>query len=212
MNITSFIKSLRSKLRRPWRYWQMFWLITRMKPRKIMEIGTWTGDRALTMIRLVKRYYRASEIGYYGFDLFGQMTTERFAEEKSKWPPTQQEADRKLRETGADIHLYQGDTTEILPNVVGDLPQMDFIFIDGGHSLETIANDWHWASRLMHDKTVVVFDDYWIGRTDAGCKVTIDGIDREKYRVALWPLTDMFRETAFGPLKIRLASVRKRRC
>lgn len=175
-----------------------------------MEIGTWAGDRARTMIRLAKWYWKADEIDYYGFDLFGQMTTERFAEEKSKWPPTQQEADAKLRSTSANIHLYQGDTTEVLPSLVERLPKMDFIFIDGGHSLETIANDWHWASLLMHDKTVVVFDDYWLGRTDAGCKVMVDAIDRKKYTITLWPVTDSFQKTAFGPLRIKLVAVRKR--
>lgn len=205
-----FIQKMTSRLRRPWRYWQMFWLITRIKPRRLMEIGTWTGDRARTMIRLAKWYRKADEIDYYGFDLFGQMTTERFAEEKSKWPPTQQEADAKLRETGAQIHLFQGDTMQVLPGLVGKLPRMDFIFIDGGHSLETIANDWEYARRLMHDKTVVVFDDYWLGRTDAGCKVTVDGIDRNEYAVSLWPLTDTFQKTTFGSLRIKLARVSKK--
>lgn len=175
-----------------------------------MEIGTWTGDRALTMIKLAKRYRSAKEIDYYGFDLFGQMTIERFDEEKSKWPPTQQEACEKLSATGANIHLFQGDTMKVLPEMAGKLPKMDLIFIDGGHSLETIANDWYWASQLMHDQTVVVFDDYWSGRTDAGCKVTVDGINRSVYYVDLLPIVDKFKKTDFGPLKIKLAKVKKR--
>ena len=88
---------------------------------------------------------------------------------------------------------------------------MDLIFIDGGHSLETIASDWRWASQLMHNKTAVIFDDYWLDRTDAGCKSTVDGIDRSEYRVKIWPLVDKFEETKFGPLKIKLAVVRKRK-
>lgn len=176
-----------------------------------MEIGTWTGDRAVTMIKLAKRYHEAKEIDYYGFDLFGQMTTERFAEEKSKWPPTQQEADKKLSTTGANIRLFQGDTMKILPDMVPKLPKMDLVFIDGGHSLETIANDWHWVSKLMHDKTVVIFDDYWPDRTDAGCKVTVDRIDRHAYRVNLLPIIDKFKKTNFGFLKIRLAKIQRRK-
>ena len=202
-------KKIRSWLRRPKRYWQLFWLIIRIKPRKIMEIGTWTGDRAVTMINLAKHHHNAREVDYYGFDLFGQMTTDIFVEEKSKWPPTQQEAFTKLSSTGASIHLFQGDTMKVLPEVVLKLPKMDFIFIDGGHSLDTIANDWHWASQLMHDKTVVVFDDYWLNRTDAGCKTTVDGIDRRLYRVILLPIIDKFKKTNFGPLKTKLAKVKK---
>lgn len=174
-----------------------------------MEIGTWTGDRALTMIKLAQRYHGAKDIDYYGFDLFGQMTTEIFQEEKSKWPPTQQEAHEKLSVTGANIHLFQGDTMKVLPEMVKKLPKMDLIFIDGGHSLETIASDWYWASQLMHDKTVVIFDDYWPDRIDAGCKVTVDGIDRRKYRVNPLPIVDKFKKTDFGFLKIKLAKVQR---
>ena len=205
------IKRVKSWLRRPKRYWQIFWTITRIKPLRIMEIGTWTGDRALTMIRLAKRYHSAKEISYYGFDLFGPMTPERFADEKSKWPPTQQEAFNKLLTTGVHIHLFQGDTAQTLPGVLGKLPKMDLIFIDGGHSLETIASDWRWASELMYAKTVVIFDDYWPDRTDAGCKVTIDGIDRKQYLVSILPWVDKFKKTSFGePLTIKLAKIRRR--
>ena len=204
------LKRIKSWIRRPRRYWQLFWRIIRIQPRKIMEIGTWTGDRARTMITLAQRYHGKEEIDYYGFDLFGHMTTEQFAQEKSKWPPTQQEAYTKLIATGAHIHLFQGDTMNTLPEAIKQLPKMDFIFIDGGHSLETIANDWHWTSQLMDEKTEVILDDYWLDRTDAGCKVTVDGINQDIYAVTLWPLTDTFRKTNFGPLKIKLAHVRKR--
>jgi len=205
------IKRIKSWLRRPKRYWQIFWIITRVKPKNIMEIGTWTGDRALTMIRLAQRYHGTKQVDYYGFDLFGQMTTEIFIGEKSKWPPTQQEAFNKLSATGANIHLFQGDTMKVLPEMTPKLLKMDLIFIDGGHSLETIANDWHWVSQLMHDKTVVIFDDYWPDRTDAGCKVTVNGIDRKKYIISILPWTDKFKNTSFGePLNIKLAKVRRR--
>lgn len=202
--------NIKSRWRRPWRYGQIFWLVIRMKPRKIMEIGTWTGDRALTMIKLAKGYHRPEEIDYYGFDLFESMTAKKFSEEVSKWPPAQVEAQAKLSATGINIHLFQGDTMKTLPAQASNLPPMDLIFIDGGHSLETIANDWHWASQLMHEKTAVIFDDYWSDRTDAGCKVMVDSLDRTKYRVTLWPVVDKFQKTAFGPLKIKLAKVTRR--
>lgn len=175
-----------------------------------MEIGTWTGDRALTMINLAKRYHSAKEINYYGFDLFGQMTKETFAEEKSKWPPTQQEAYQKLHATGTNIHLFQGDTMDILPEEIMKLPMMDLIFIDGGHSLATIANDWDYARQLMHQKTVLIFDDYWPDRIDAGAKVTVDAIDRTIYDVRRLFITDHFKITNFGELTIRLVAVKRK--
>jgi len=174
-----------------------------------MEIGTWTGDRALKMIELARKYHPAGRIEYYGFDLFELMTPDKFAEEFSKWPPTLSEVKEKLEKTGARIFLYKGNTLEILPKLVPTLPKMDFIFIDGGHSLETIANDWKYAGQLMHSKTELVFDDYWPGRTDAGAKVTVDGIDRSQYKVKHLFITDHFKKTDFGELTIKLILIKK---
>ncbi len=196
-----------SRLRRPLRYWQIFFLILITRPRRILEIGIWTGDRALTMLRVAKWRSSATDIHYYGCDLFEQMTSAKFSDEKSKWPLPQDEVMARLKPTQAHIHILAGDTMNTLPKLVREEAPMDFIFIDGGHSLETIASDWLWVSRLMHKGTVVVFDDYWIGRTDAGCKVTVDNIDRTKYHVSLLPIVDSFSATAFGPLRIKLAKV-----
>jgi hypothetical protein len=60
---------------------------------------------------------------------------------------------------GAKIFLFKGDTREVLPKVVNTLPMMDFIFIDGGHSLETMENDWRYAQVVMGLNTFVVFDE-----------------------------------------------------
>ena len=176
-----------------------------------MEIGTWTGDRAFRMIKLAQRYYPADQVEYYGFDLIESMTPDKFMEEFSKWPPAISEVKDKLERTGAKIFLYKGNTLETLPKIAPELPEMDFIFIDGDHSLETIANDWRYASRLMHLKTALVFDDYWPGRTDAGAKVTVDNIDKNQYNVKRLFITDHFKKTDFGELTIKLILVRKSR-
>lgn len=176
-----------------------------------MEVGTWTGDRALKMIKLAQKYHPADQVEYYGFDLFELMTLDKFKDEFSKWPPTMSEVKNKLEKTRSKVFLYEGNTLETLPKIVTELPKMDLIFIDGGHSLETIANDWCWASQLMHDKTAVIFDDYWPGRTDAGAKVTVDNIDRNQYDVKRLFITDHFKKTDFGELTIKLILVKKSR-
>ncbi len=175
-----------------------------------MEIGTWEGTRALKMIQLAQKYHHKDKIEYYGFDLFESLTQDKFREEISKWPPSLSEAKQKLEKTGASIHLFKGDTMQTLPNIIPSLPNMDFIFIDGGHSLKTIANDWEHTNKLMDKKTILIFDDYWLNRDDAGAKVTVDGISRKLYKVKILPITDYFKKTNFGPLKIKLARVEKR--
>ena len=57
---------------------------------------------------------------------------------------------------------------------------IDFVFIDGGHSVETIESDWNYIKHLMGKQTVVVFDDYYENRDDFGCKKLIDNLQKEK--------------------------------
>jgi hypothetical protein len=61
---------------------------------------------------------------------------------------------------------------------------MDFIFIDGGHSLKTIESDWRYAQVVMDPNAIVNFYDYW-NRSDAGCKALIDALDGAKFNVEI---------------------------
>jgi len=69
---------------------------------------------------------------------------------------------------------------------------MDIIFIDGGHSIKTIQNDWNYSKKIIHDKTVVIFDDYW-NIESAGCNRVIDSIDRSEFSVEILQPTDKFK-------------------
>ena len=175
-----------------------------------MEIGTWTGSRAEQMIEAAKEFNPANQINYYGFDLFEELTLKTFSQEFSKQPPRMEEVKKELEKTGANIYLYKGDSRQTLPEVFSRLPKMDFIFIDGGHSLETVKNDWRWSSKLLAPQGVIIFDDYWQNRTDAGAKVTVDGIDRNQFSVELLPIIDRFNNPDFGKLVIQFARVTKR--
>lgn len=191
----------------PYRYDQIYKIIDQRRPENIMEIGVWTGERAKKMISIVSKYKKSSEINYYGFDLFEVMDQEKFSKEVSKQPPQINDVLSKLNKTGANINLYKGDTLKTLPELWSSLPPMGLIFIDGGHSIETIENDWFYSSKLMDQGSVIIFDDYWLNRSDAGAKFTVDRIDRSKFNVELLPVIDSFKETAFGSLTIQLAKV-----
>lgn len=204
------LKKIVSLKNRPRRYWHIFRAIKRIRPHRIMEIGTWSGDRALKMIKLAQKYYPYGEVEYYGFDLFELMTLNKFSNEVSKWPPSMAEVKTKLESTGARIFLYRGDTVDILPSTLKNLPKMDLIFIDGGHSLETIANDWLYSSMLMHSKTITIFDDYWLNRSDAGARISVDSINRNEYNVKKLLITDHFKKTVFGELTIKLVQVTRK--
>jgi len=90
-----------------------------------------------------------------------------------------------------------------------NLPLGDFFFIDGGHSLETIDSDWKNCKRLMHDRSIIVLDDYWHGNYKQGCASLIDtlGVD---YRCHLLGL-DIVDGKNNPPLVISLAKVQLRK-
>jgi Methyltransferase domain len=193
--------------RKPRRYTYLFETIKAVRPITIAEIGTWNGNRALQMIAAAQRVSPDKKIRYYGFDLFEGMTDAIFVNEVSKRPPTEGEVSAKLGKSGADVHLFKGDTNIVLPRVAPSLPKMDFVFIDGGHAIETIRGDWNAVASLMHEKSVVIFDDYWRNRADAGCKAIIDSLDRTIYAVEVLPIVDSFDNSEFGRLDISFARV-----
>ncbi len=121
-----------------------------------MEIGVFHGVTAEQIIKAAMSNFRADEIEYYGFDLFSMSPD---YEGHFGVPSTSEEVVKKLRKTGAKIRLFKGNTREILSRVVGNLPKMDFIFIDGGHSYKTMKSDWENSKRLMHSRTIVILDN-----------------------------------------------------
>ncbi len=144
------------------------------QPKTIVEIGTYQGETAEALISMAKKYH--DKPIYWGFDAFGAV--DAYELPYSDFPSLELVRSR-LDATGAEIHLVKGNTRQTLKSVAVDSP--DFVFIDGGHSLETIENDWLWVAKQMTDKTVVVFDDYYIGDDTKGCKKLVDSL--ENYNV-----------------------------
>lgn len=162
------------------RYQQLIGLIAHHKPRSIVEVGTWNGDRAVAMIQEARRHQE--HVTYDGFDLFEEATAETDAIELNVKPhnPVEEVGARMqaaLKDlNGVEVNLHRGNTRETLPEMAPD-----FAFIDGGHSVETIASDY---SRLKNAK-VVVLDDYYTpdftrkgpDTTKYGCNTLVSTLD-----------------------------------
>ena len=193
-------------LKGPKRYKHLYKSIKFLKANTLLEIGVWNGDRAKKMIEVAKKYNEGT-IRYYGFDLFEDLSKDQYLKEMSKIPPTKEYVQNKLTLEGVEVHLFSGNTLDTLPKEINEMPTMDFVFIDGGHSNETILNDWIYCSKLIGPKSVVIFDDYWRNRTDGGCKLTVDNIDKTIYKVEILPEIDIFENPDFGHLEISFAKV-----
>ena len=191
------------------RYHHLFDEIENNKATSILEVGTWNGERAVEMIEKAQ-LNTDKKVAYIGFDLFEGLSDDLYKEELSKKPPTFDEVKNKLESTNASIKLVKGNTLSTLPEFAKDAEKVDFIFIDGGHSVETIQSDWSSVSRLMNENTVVIFDDYWRNRKNESAGPVVDSIDKEKYNVEILPEIDRFDNQDFGHLEISFAKVTRK--
>jgi hypothetical protein len=146
------------------RYEHLLKEIDRVKPKTIVEIGTWKGVRAQQLIARAMKYQ--DYVSYKGFDLFEDLTPEVKVEEfNGKTYTSVEEAAKNISKVTENYTLIKGNTRQTIKEFFGKRykPTVDFIFIDGGHSFETIESDWNACKELMHKDTVVLFDDYYIG-------------------------------------------------
>jgi len=200
------------RLRRSWprRYADMLLCAFESRCRTIVDIGTYTGLHARHLVQTGRIFHRASSMRYFGFDLFETQTVETRSKEASPVAPSQAEVAAKLRKLGVPIRLYAGDTKETLPIAVPEIGKADLVLIDGGHSFDTIESDWSNVRGLMHEKTVVVFDDYCPDEgfrpPGCGCQKLIEELDRDVYNVRLLPHVDEFLQE-WGTLRTRMVRV-----
>ena len=218
MHIGNFINYIiRAKVKYPLsstkRYSALLDIVYKYRVKTIMEIGVYTGRRAIEMITAASVRYSPKDITYIGFDLFEQMNSDTHEKELSKMPDTMNDINSKIEVTGVNIYLFKGYSEETLPKMIaqkGDFPPIDFIFIDGGHSIETISSDWENARKLMSKHTIVVFDDYYIDCPDLigkfGCNKIIDSLDKSFYDVELLEAIDSFDQDR-GKLNVQMVRV-----
>lgn len=207
------------------RYRQMTEHLSRIGScRRIMEIGTWNGKRAMDLARAALT--RNPEVTYVGFDLFEMLTDTDFARELSKRPPDRATVSKHLDKFRGkvgrpwplglgkrfDFELHMGYTTDTLPAFVRSSPpeSMDFIFIDGGHSIETIENDWQYSSQLVRSGGSVFFDDFYDSDalTDRfGCNSLVRRLQSDPaWNVRILPIVDEVPDVG----GIRLVQVERR--
>lgn len=129
----------------------------------IVETGTWNGGRAIEMA--LTAFENVDVVHYRGFDLFEQATDEtdelelNVKQHNALAAVTErlEHFAERCKEAGKTFtfELYAGNTKETMKE--GRYDDVDFVFIDGGHSLDTVQNDYSYVK----DCPVVVFDDYY---------------------------------------------------
>lgn len=61
-----------------------------------------------------------------------------------------------------NVELQVGNFDHLLPAVIAEQPQLDFVYIDGNHRKEATLNYFKWCLPKIHEGSLLIFDDiYW---------------------------------------------------
>ena len=143
---------------------------------KIVEIGVFKGDTAVSLIGMVQN--RGAEASYVGFDLFEDID-EFFKShpEDRKWydNPDYPYFEFRSGKHSLDsvtaklsaiqplerIKLVPGDSTKTVRDNYPLIQDADFVFIDGCHDYEVVREDWKNLRPLIQKNRhlVIAFDD-----------------------------------------------------
>jgi len=147
----------------------------------LMEIGVYKGIRAEKMI--LAALETPGTVEYYGFDLFedyNRIINDADSEKEAApepWPG--HKVYDRIKGVGVKVKLFKGFSRDTLPEFLKMNIRPEFVFIDGGHSWETVESDWNYVKQLTDG--IIVFDDYLSAAEDVGwgCNRTIDSLGAE---------------------------------
>ena len=155
-------------------------LIKEKKPKHFLEIGVFCGVTARNVCELLNIINKGN-FTYTGFDLFGEKINDNLNEVEPEYIKSQkfsnplknfyynfllkenlnsiESIQKFLKKFRQNIKLIKGDTNITLKQF--DLSQIDFAFIDGGHSYETTLNDIETIYKSNKTKELLILcDDY----------------------------------------------------
>lgn len=111
-------------------------------PKSVIELGTCLG---ITSAYLSTAAPEASVITIEGCPQTAAVAKQNFE-------------DLKLN----NIRLEVGNFDHILPGILAEQEQLDFVYIDGNHRKDATLNYFHWCLPKVHENTMLIFDDiYW---------------------------------------------------
>ena len=154
-------------------------LVEEYKPKNVLEIGVFCGVTSRNICELLKTNF-GSDFRYYGLDLFGSTKTSSVDEIEPKFLENQKfsnplktiyynfikkenlnskiSVQNFLKKFSQNIELIEGDTRVTLEKV--PLSEIDFVFLDGGHSYDTVLSDLQRLYDNMKNNSKIVCDDF----------------------------------------------------
>jgi hypothetical protein len=175
-------------------------LVKQQRPKNFLEIGVFTGVTARNVCELLSSINN-NDFFYLGIDLFedfqeaisNEVVPEFLVKKQNFSNPLKSlvynfllkeklnsldSVSKFLKKFENNIELKKGNSLSILPKT--DLKIFDMIFVDGGHSYETVKFELEIILKNIKNNCLVVCDDYY-HQEATGVKKAIDETVRENW-------------------------------
>jgi hypothetical protein len=167
-------------------------LISKYRPVNFLEVGVLEGVTSRNICELLNKMhegnFKFTGIDLFGIDLFNNNTKEFTPISKKisnpfKWfffkfilriePHSKEGVNFLLKKFGNSINILSGYSDQILQEI--NLKEIDFVFLDGGHSYDTVKKDLQILISKLDKNGVIVCDDYDVAHY--GVKQAVDEVN-----------------------------------
>ncbi len=168
-------------------------IVKEHKPKVFLEIGVFCGVTARNVCELLKEFH-SDNFQYFGIDLFGEKAPKgekapNYLKEQKFSNPfksffynfilrenlnSYESVTRFLNSFSKNVTLIKGNSNIILKHL--ELHNIDFVFLDGGHSYETVFNDLNLIYKKISTNkgAIILCDDYEDATYITGVKKAVD--------------------------------------
>ena len=173
--------------------------IYKNRPKNFLEVGVFQGVTARNVCEVLKEIYQ-NEFKYIGIDLFSSSNLlfdkkEKTLKQSKISNPfknfyfnflrkenlnSKKAVNRLLKKFNNNISLYEGYSDKILNSI--DISYIDMVFLDGGHSYETVKKDLKILITKLKKNKIIICDDY--NQKDYGVKRAVDEFKSE-YKIEM---------------------------
>ena len=173
--------------------------ILNSKPKNFLEIGIFQGVTARNVCELLYKTHNNSfkYIGIDKFDLDKKENNEFIPSVHFKNPLKQfyyryivkenpyslKSVKNLLKKFDKNVFIFKGDSKIVLPKI--DLNEIDYVFLDGGHSYDTVKSDLNNCKVVVENNGIVLCDDYDFSYAPGVKKAIDEFVIKEQYDIKI---------------------------
>jgi len=169
------------------------------KPKNFLEIGIFQGVTARNICELLYKIHK-DDFRYIGVDIFAFDEAKKnravpdinfknplkqfyYRYIKREHPYSLESVQNLLKKFKKNIEIFKGDSKNILPKI--DLSEINYVFLDGGHSYDAVINDLNNCKIIVENNGVILCDDYDLSYAPGVKKAIDEFVTKEQYDIKI---------------------------